>query len=76
MKTGELQLMETQRVGHDLAPEQQQSQHYDFGIMLLTQFKKAEHRRIDAFELWCWRRLESPLDCKEIQPVHPKGDQP
>ena len=35
--------------------------------------KKAEHRSIDAFELWCWRRLESPLDCKEIQPVHPKG---
>ena len=38
--------------------------------------KKAEHRRIDAFELWCWRRLESPLDCKENQPVHPKGNQP
>ena len=37
--------------------------------------KKAEHRRIDAFELRCWRRLESPLDCKEIQPVHSKGDQ-
>ena len=38
--------------------------------------KKAECRRIDAFELWCWRRLfESPLDCKEIQPVYPKGDQ-
>ena len=37
--------------------------------------KKAEYRRIDAFELWCWRRLLSPLDCKEIQPVHPKGDQ-
>ena len=37
--------------------------------------KKAEHRRIDAFALWCWRRLLSPLDCKEIQPVHPKGDQ-
>ena len=36
--------------------------------------KKAEHWRIDAFELWCWT-LESPLDCKEIQPVHPKGDQ-
>ena len=35
--------------------------------------KKAEHRRIDAFEL-CWRRLESPLDCKEIQPIHSKGD--
>ena len=37
--------------------------------------KKAEHRRIDAFELWCWRRLESPLDCKEIQQVHPKENQ-
>ena len=37
--------------------------------------KKAEHRRIDAFGLWCWRRLLSPLDCKEIQPVCPKGDQ-
>ena len=37
--------------------------------------KKAEHWRIDAFELWCWRTLESPLDCKEIQPVHPKGNQ-
>ena len=37
--------------------------------------KKAEHGRIDAFELWCWRRLESPLDCKEIQPVQPKENQ-
>ena len=38
--------------------------------------KKAEHRRIDAFELWCWRRLlRGPLGYKEIQPVHPKGDQ-
>ena len=34
--------------------------------------KKAERQRIDAFEL---KTLESPLDCKEIQPVHPKGDQ-
>ena len=31
--------------------------------------------RIDAFQLWYWRILESPLDCKEIQPVHSKGDQ-
>ena len=71
--------------------------------------KKAEPRRIDAFELWCWRRLlrvlwtarrsnqsilkeigteysleglvlkktlESPLDCKEVKPVNPKGNQP
>ena len=39
--------------------------------------KKAECRRIEAFEVWCWRRLflESSLDCKEIQPVQPKGNQ-
>ena len=37
--------------------------------------KKAKRRRIDAFELWFWRRLESPLDCKEIQPGYPKGNQ-
>ena len=29
----------------------------------------------DAFELWCWRRLESPLDCKKIKPVNSKGNQ-
>ena len=40
--------------------------------------KKLGHRRIDAFELWCWRRLlrleslESPLDRKEFKPVNPK----
>ena len=37
--------------------------------------KKAQHWRIDAFELWCWRRLENPLDCKESQPVNPKENQ-
>ena len=38
--------------------------------------KKGECRRIDAFKLWCWRRLlRIPLNRKEIQPVHPKGDQ-
>ena len=38
--------------------------------------KKAEHRRIDAFKLWLWRKtLESPLDCKEIKPVNSKGNQ-
>ena len=36
--------------------------------------EKAECWRIDAFELWCWRRLESPLDSKEIKPVNPKGN--
>ena len=37
--------------------------------------KKAECQRIDTSELWCWRRRLSPLDCKEIQSVHPKRDQ-
>ena len=36
---------------------------------------KDECQRIDAFELWLEKTLESPLDCKKIQPVHPKGDQ-
>ena len=36
--------------------------------------KKAEHRRIDAFELWCWRRLLRVSWTARIQPVHPKGD--
>ena len=36
--------------------------------------KKADCRRIDSLELWCWRRLESPLECKEIQAVHPEGN--
>ena len=38
--------------------------------------KKAECQRIDAFKLWFWRRLESPLDSKEIEPVNLKGNQP
>ena len=37
--------------------------------------KKAERRRIDAFEVVLEKTLESPLDCKEIQPAHSKGDQ-
>ena len=39
--------------------------------------KKAEHQRIDAFELWLLEKtLESPLDYKEIQPVHSEAHQP
>ena len=38
--------------------------------------KKAECQRTDAFELWLEKTLESPLDSKEIQPVHPKGISP
>ena len=38
--------------------------------------KKADRRRIDAFELWYWKRLlKSPLDSKEIKPVNLTGDQ-
>ena len=37
--------------------------------------QKVEHQRINAFELWCRRTLESPLDVKEILPVHPKANQ-
>ena len=37
--------------------------------------KKAEHQRIDAFVLVLKKTLESPLQCREIQPVHPKGNQ-
>ena len=46
-----------------------------YGCEIWT-IKKAESWRTNAFELWCWEKtLESPLDCKEIQPVHPKGNQ-
>ena len=38
--------------------------------------ENAKHQRIDAFELWFKKKIpENPLDCKEIQPVHPKGNQ-
>ena len=38
--------------------------------------KKAEHQRIDSFDLQCWRTLERPLDSMELKPVNPKGNQP
>ena len=38
--------------------------------------KKAKRQRIDAFELWCWRRLlRVPWTARKIKPVHPKGNQ-
>ena len=38
--------------------------------------KKAEHQRIDTFEpVVLEKTVESPLDCKEIQPVTPEGNQ-
>ena len=57
---------------HYFVNKDQSSQGYGFSSghvwMENWTMKKAERRRIDAFELWC-------LDCKEIQPVHPKGGQ-
>ena len=39
--------------------------------------RKTEHRRIDAFKLWCWEKtLERPLDSKKFKPVNPKRNQP
>ena len=38
--------------------------------------RKAKRWIIDAFQLWWWRNLESPLNCKELKPVIPKGNQP
>ena len=37
--------------------------------------KKAEHRRIDAFEMWCWRRLWRVPWTAKTKPVNPKGNQ-
>ena len=64
---------------HQQLPESTQSDNKYFIRNLYVSsnlLKKAERQRIDVFELWCWRRLlRVPLDCKEIQPIHPKGDQ-
>ena len=47
-----------------------------FLVVMYWTIKKAECQKIDAFELWCWRRLsKSPLDCKKIKPVNPKENQ-
>ena len=47
---------------------------YCFSSIRTTE--KTERQRIDAFELWVLEKtLESPLDCKEIQPLNPKGNQ-
>ena len=56
------------------------SQSYGFPVVMYGcesgTIKKAECQRIDASPTVVLEKiLESPLDCKEIQPVHPKGDQ-
>ena len=66
-------------IRHYFVNKSSSSQGYGFPVVMYGReswtIKKAEHRRIDAFELWCRRTLESPLDCKEIQPTHPKENQ-
>ena len=38
--------------------------------------KKAERRRMDAFELWCWRRLlRVPWTARRSKPFNPNGNQ-
>ena len=71
------QHIEKQR--HYFVDKSLSSQSYSFSSshvwMWELDHKEAECQRIDAFELWCWRRLLSSLDCKDIQLVNPKGDQ-
>ena len=66
----------------DLCTQGPSSQSYGFSSSHVWMYgceswtiKKAEHLRTDTFELWLEKTLESPLDSKEIQPVHPKGNQ-
>ena len=55
------------------------SQSYGFPVVIYGceswTIKKAEHQRIDAFDFGVGEDSWESLDCKEIQPVHPKGNQ-
>ena len=83
-RPGVLQSMGSQRVRHDWATELNPSFHLVkamiFPVVMYgcetTLIKKAECQRIDAFKMWCWRRLSRvPWTAKEINPVNPKGNQ-
>ena len=56
----------------DFANKDPYSQSYVFPVVINGReswnIKKSESRSIDVSELWCWRRLESLLECKEIKP--------
>ena len=64
---------------HHFADKGPSSQSYGFRVVMYGceswTIKKGKHQRTDTFEFWCWRRLLSPLDSKEIKPVNPKGNQ-
>ena len=57
------------------------NQSYDFSSSHVWMWE-LDHKESWVLKDWCFwtvvleKTLESPLDCKEIQPVHPKGDQP
>ena len=69
-----------QKQRHHFADKSAYSQSYGFPVVMYRceswTINKTEHWRTDAFELWCWRRLEIPLDWKEIKPVNSKGNNP
>ena len=60
---------------HYFANKGPSSQGYGFCSGHVWMWELDYKERIDAFELWCWRRLLSPLDSREIKPVNPKGNQ-
>ena len=65
---------------HYFADKGLSSQSYSFFSSHVWMWK-LDHKESWAPKNWCFwtvvleKTLESPLDCKEIQPVHPKGDQ-
>ena len=65
---------------HYFANKGQSNQSYDFSSSHVWMWE-LDYKESLALKNWCiWsvvleKTLESPLDCKEIQPVHPKGDQ-
>ena len=73
--------MHIKKLRHHFADKGLNRQSYGFSsshVWMWETTKKAESWRIDASELWCWKRLfrVPPLDCKEIKPVNPIGNQP
>ena len=68
------------KLRHYFANKGPSSQGYVFSCIMYGceswTIKEADSQKIDAFELWCWRRLfDSHLYCKEIQAVHPEENQ-
>ena len=73
-------LLFTQKQRHHFANKGPSSQGYGFSSGHVWMWA-LDYKENWAPKNWCFRTvvlektLESPLDCKEIQPVHPKGDQ-